>query len=371
MKSILMISDDFLPAATGVGIHLQLMSKALVQQGYKVSILTSRRKGQAPKEDWNGVTVYRSPSIKAFGFYQALPSQSFIRNILENENPDVIHFHYLSFMLLKVFFEVRTKQLAKFYTYHMTEDHLTAPLPMRPLRRPLRHLIRLFCNKMDMVISPSANLAQVIKESGVATPLRWINNPVEFGNTSLPAPKRGKSPFTILYAGRLAIEKNIPFLLHGFARLQEMGIKARLEIAGHGPELSSLQNLARKLNISEEVSFLGQLEHKELAIHYANCDVFVLPSLVETQGMVAMEAMRFSKPVIVTDKIVSAKELVDHCINGFIVNSDSAAELAERLQQLAMDENLKVNMGLSSQTRTHAFDLETVAEKLSNLYQEF
>ena len=58
--SICMLSDDFLPAATGVGTHLQEVSKLLAKSGNRIAIITSRRPGQPEFESWEGVLVYLS-----------------------------------------------------------------------------------------------------------------------------------------------------------------------------------------------------------------------------------------------------------------------------------------------------------------------
>ena len=100
--SICMVSDDFLPAMTGVGIHIKLVAPELVRRGHKVCVLTTRRKGEAEVEQWEGVTIYRVFTLKAYGFYQALPSQGTVRDILARVKPDLVHHHYVGFMMRQV-----------------------------------------------------------------------------------------------------------------------------------------------------------------------------------------------------------------------------------------------------------------------------
>ena len=79
--SIAMITDDFLPAITGVGVHVQKMSREMAARGHRVTVVTTRRKGQPADENWEGVKVYRVFSIPVVGFYQALPSLRTLRRI--------------------------------------------------------------------------------------------------------------------------------------------------------------------------------------------------------------------------------------------------------------------------------------------------
>ena len=71
--SICMVSDDFLPAMTGVGIHLKLVAPELARRGHQVSVITTRRAGEPEVDQWEGVTIFRVFTLKAYGFYQALP----------------------------------------------------------------------------------------------------------------------------------------------------------------------------------------------------------------------------------------------------------------------------------------------------------
>jgi 1,2-diacylglycerol 3-alpha-glucosyltransferase len=105
-----------------------------------------------------------------------------------------------------------------------------------------------------------------------------------------------------------------------------------------------------------------------LARYYKACDVFVLPSLQEAQALAAMEAMWFSKPVIVTNAIVSAEETVDHGVNGFIVNPHSTLDLTQRLESLAADAELRLNQGQASRKRANTYRPELVMEALEEAY---
>ena len=131
-----------------------------------------------------------------------------------------------------------------------------------------------------------------------------------------------------------------------------------------------LLSLCAQLGIQGNVKFLGFLDHPTLARYYAACDVFVLPSLVETQGLVAMEAMRFSRPVIVTKAIVSAQELVEDGVNGFIVDPDSVPDLTHRLMTLAASPALRQSMGAASHVRAEAYRPELVVAATESAYRE-
>lgn len=368
MTSICMVSDDFLPAATGVGIHLQLVAPELVRRGCRVCILTTRRPGEPEVEDWQGVTVYRLFTLKLFGFYQAVATRGTIRRILERERPDVVHHHYVGLMLTRAFAVAEDLGIRQVYTYHMTADHLTQPLPMRPLRGPIDRWIVAYCNRFESIISPSANLAATLPGKGIRTRVRHISNPVAFTTAEVPRALR-QPGFTVMFAGRLEREKNLDLLIDAFAILHAARPESRLCLAGQGSQRAHLERRIGGLGLGAAVEFTGFLDHAALAARYAACDVFVLPSLVETQGMVAMEAMWFRRPVVLARSIVSATELVDEGGNGHLVDPVDPRDLAARLLSLAADPGLRAAMGEAGHQRMLPYTVAAVAGGLLDVYQ--
>lgn len=369
--SICMISDDFLPAATGVGTHLQALCPVLVELGHRISVVTTRRRGEPEHEQWRGVEVYRVTSLKVFGFHQALPSGSTLSSLLDRLRPDIVHLHYLGYMCLLAVRACVRRRLPRVYTYHMTEDHLTQPRVLRPLRRFIAGRIVALCNAMDLVISVSQRLALQLPGKGIRVPVLTISNPVRFPTIeSDPAVTGadGRGPFTVMFAGRLDPEKNLPLLISAFAQLVSQVPGSILWIAGSGGQRAALQRLCDDLGVAASVQFLGHLDEAQLSRRYADCDVFVLPSLVETQGLVAMEAMWFGKPIIVADSVVSATELVREGENGFIVDSRQDAPLVQRLRELSADPERRRAMGRSGQIQARQYQPETVAKALSEAY---
>lgn len=367
---ICMVSDDFIPATTGVGTHLKILTPLLASRGHHVTVITSRRKGQPEHEEWQGVKVYRCFSIPTFGFYQALPSTSKIREIFIRENIQIVHIHYVSILMMRAFRATKQLRLKNIYTYHMTADHLSQPLVLRPLRPMFHRLITSYSNRFSQIISPSKKLASRIANEGVTAPIEYISNPVVFmpGSSRASKVRKNDNSLMILYAGRLNPEKNLPLLLKATKELVARNLPVRLWIAGDGTMKAQLMKLANDLGIRSKVDFLGFLGHDALGQYYADCDVFVLPSIIETQGLVAMEAMRFGKPIIVTSAIISAEELVDGSVNGFIVAPHDPIELADKIELLGNNRDLARQMGEKSFEKSKNYEPEIIIEQMESLY---
>ncbi len=367
-SAIAMITDDFVPGATGVGVHVQKMSREMVARGHKIIVITTRRKGQPAQEEWNGVTVYRVFSIPVYGFYQALPSKKIIATIFEQHNIGIVHCHYLSIMMLQVIGVAKKMGIPLVLTAHMTVDVLTQPLLMRPWKPLLRRFVAAIYEQFNHVICVSSQYARQVKRFNIASHVHFISNAIDFtGDEATGVPPQ--SPFRVLYVGRLTPEKNVGLLLKAFALLLKQSSDVELYIVGQGTQAKELKQLTATLGIEKYVTFAGHVAHEDLPKMYVTGHVFVMPSLVETQGLVALEAMRFKLPVIVTDRIISGPELIDDGKNGFMVDADDPTVLAERLDRLRKDPALRASQGAAGFEKSAVHTTEAVSNTLEKVYQ--
>ncbi|TSC60070.1 MAG: glucosyltransferase [Candidatus Peregrinibacteria bacterium Greene0416_62] len=106
------------------------------------------------------------------------------------------------------------------------------------------------------------------------------------------------NPFRILFLGRLVRFKNLPPLFEALKNLPH----TTLTIAGSGPKLSSLQALAKTLNIADRIAFVGNREGKDKQKLFYDHDLLVLPSLTEISPNVALEARAVGMPVLLTEE---------------------------------------------------------------------
>lgn len=370
-RNICFFSDDFIPAKTGTGISVAMMAKELVCRGHNVIVLTTRQPGQPRQEIIDGIKIYRFFSLPLFGFYQAIATKGQIRKILQQHEVELAHFHYLS--LLSVLGSQVAKELAikKIFTHHMTVDHLTQPWLLKPLRPLFELQIKRFCEGMDMATAPSLNFVQQ-NSAKSPVPLTFLSNPMPYkfefqvGQTEANLHKE----FTFLYAGRLDEEKNVSFLIRGFALALKQDPNIKLCIAGKGRELSKLRQLTKKLNVEDKVIFMGWLERRALAEIYKESDAFILPSRIETQAIVVLEAMTFGLPIIMADSIITATEFINEGENGLIVKSNNDKSLAEAICKLSENPHLSKKMGEASRSRVTSahVTLENVVDKLEALY---
>lgn len=170
---------------------------------------------------------------------------------------------------------------------------------------------------------------------------------------------------TVLFLGRLAVQKRVDVLLDAFARL---GGDARLALAGDGPLRRALEERARDLGLGGRVAFLGQRDDV-LALHRA-ARVVVLPSEGEGLSNVLLEALASGTPVVATD-VPGTREVVTPEVEALLVPPNDAAALATALGRVLDDADLAARLAAAGQARVRAaFDLGAVADRYAALFAE-
>jgi glycosyltransferase involved in cell wall biosynthesis len=131
-----------------------------------------------------------------------------------------------------------------------------------------------------------------------------------------------------LFIGRLSPEKGVTILLEAWAKLGE---NRRLVIAGEGPEMAALQNLATSLKLNN-VTFAGFVEQSAQRKLWAGAAFSIVPSVwQEPFGMVVLEAWAQGRPVV-AHRIGALPEIITEGINGFLANPGKPSELAGVLE---------------------------------------
>ena len=156
-----------------------------------------------------------------------------------------------------------------------------------------------------------------------------------------------KAEKVILYVGRLIEAKGVQYLLKAFSLVNKDFKNVELLIVGDGYYRDQLLSIVRKNNI-ENVSFRGFAQITQLTKFYFVADVLVLPSLYEPWGLVINEAMNFGLPIITTEGVGAAGELVQDGKNGYIVKPGDVTSLYIALRKIIRDYKLAIKLGKES-----------------------
>lgn len=148
----------------------------------------------------------------------------------------------------------------------------------------------------------------------------------------------------VLYASKLTARKRPDELLRAFAKVSSCAV---LIFVGDGELRGALEEYRRQRNIPN-VLFVGFKNQSELPRYYSIADMFALPSSYEPWGLVVNEAMCFGLPIITTDQVAAAADLVRDGENGFIYPAGRVDHLGEALSYLVENPNRCREMGRRS-----------------------
>ena len=166
-------------------------------------------------------------------------------------------------------------------------------------------------------------------------------------------------------AGRLSKEKGHDSLIELMQILGRSEFRFKLIIAGEGKLLNALQKKAKRLNVDENLLFLGFVD--DMPAFFNSIDIFLLTSRYEGFSNVIPEAMASGKPVISFD-IRSSGEIIQDGITGFITEPNDLKQMADRIIELAGNRRLMEEMGRNGRKRIEEFfTFEKVQEEIMEL----
>jgi glycogen(starch) synthase len=199
--------------------------------------------------------------------------------------------------------------------------------------------------------------------SHVATnimPTEWLNGLLHLPHTQIiphgiestirgSEPVRSSGPPLIIFQGRLVTTKGLPLLLEAASILRSQNHAFELMVIGDGPERSAIEELAKKLQLSSCVRFVGRIGAAELDSALAKASMVVVPSLGgEVFGLVLAENMSRGLPVVASDVGCFAEVLGDA---GFTFRVGDAKDLAKQIARLLDDSALAFSLGGRARSR--------------------
>jgi len=239
---------------------------------------------------------------------------------------------------------------------------------------PTRIALRRVMVKMaDACISNSRAGETYLKEILKANPHRVFAHPYEVPSlTSLPItdnptlfPSLVKPIF--LFVGGIIPRKGLQCLLEACVILNKRGVKDySLMIVGDGEQRQELEQFCQDNTLTEQVAWIGRVGYNELGNYFNQADVFVLPTLEDTWGVVVLEAMMLGKPIICS-KMAGVSELIAEGKNGYTFDPSLPNSLADLMELFIKNLGLTVAFGTASKCLMNQYSPEAGAEFLKQV----
>lgn len=376
---VLMISDVYFPRVNGVSTSIRTFRGALQQQGVETTLVAPAY----PQQPETGDAVIRvGARYLPFDPEDRLMRYRLLRQTLRRLDPDsydLIHIqtpfaaHYAGVAVGRRYAK---PLVSTYHTLFAEYIHCYAPwLPGGVGRKLAQRLSRRQCNAVDMVIAPSAVMHDTLRDYGVASRIEVVPTGLplrhfRYGDGRAFRRQHGIAADrpVALYVGRVAHEKNLPLLLQMMQLLQQRHPELLLVIAGEGPALAGLQRQVARLGLQQRVMFVGYLDRRHgLVDCYHAADLFVFPSVTETQGLVLLEAMACGKPVVAVPAMGAAEIVLSG--KGALPVEPNPAAFANAVSRLLGMPGIRQQIAVQARDWAEQWSDRATAERLKQHYQ--
>jgi D-inositol-3-phosphate glycosyltransferase len=371
----------------GMNIYILEMAKRLAARGVQVDVFTRHHDPLDPQV----VTLAPGarlihlpagpPSLDKTGVYELLPHfvSQMRRFVIENRlQYDLVSTHYWLSGL------VGMRLAAEWGVPHTTSFHTMAEMKRRG--RPEESEVEQR-DSSEMEIACSAESVIVWTEHEKEAVVDYCN--VDPSSVSVIPPGVDLSRFrpmskqqsrdylgygeekNILFVGRLEPLKGLDVLFKAVASLEDTH-SITLNVVGgdeNSEEKARLQDLARRMKLTESVRFVGSVGQDELPVHYNAADVCVLPSHYESFGLAALEASACGRPVVASE-VGGLPTIVQSGSTGFLVPAKQSDVMAERLCELLSDDLMRSRMGTAAREHAESLSWDRSTDALLACYRK-
>ncbi len=364
---ICLVSDIYYPHIGGVPEHIYNLKLNLNRMGHEVKILTASFGNDAPFTSKDivrigrGVKIMKSKSFSTITVGHAISWK--VKEFLDRENFDIIHTHGPLAPVLP-YLALKHSKAFNFATFHSAHDESIGYIIFEPI-------LERYFKKIHGLIAVS-EVAKKSMEQYFSGDYRIIPNGVDTQvfNPQIPVREelRARKPI-VLFVGRLEPRKGLKYLLQAFPRVIKEIPDATLLVVGKGYlDVYYKRFVAEKLK--DRVVFVGYVSGQELPSYYASCDIYCSPAIgLESFGIVLLEAMACSRPVVCSD-IDGYRKVMTDGAEGFFFKAKDPDSLSQRLITLLKGRELRVRMGEAGRKTAIRYDWQKVTKQVEEFYLE-
>jgi N-acetyl-alpha-D-glucosaminyl L-malate synthase BshA len=358
----------------GSGIIATELGKRLASRGHRVHVLSSdmpaRLGDYQPGLSFHRVEAPMYPLFREPHYLLSLANK--IVHVSRDERLDIVHAHYAiphataGYLARQILAQTCDGEVPRVVTtLHGTDITLLGN------DRSYSEIVRFSIQESDGVTTVSESLkADTYRELGVSCDIRVIPNFLDCSAyrrrdvSPLRAKLAPENQRILIHVSNFRPVKRAAAVVEIFARIRR-DMPARLLMVGDGPDLAEATRLSRALGVGDDVEFLG--EQDQVVPLLSAADVFLLPSVQESFGLAALEAMACGVP-IVASRIGGLPEVVEDGVAGFLHPPHDLAAMATSTFRLLTDEPLHARM---SQAASDSARARFCDDRIVPLYEAF
>lgn len=327
--------------ASAASSHTHKIANSLQTAGHRVFVYSLRGHSDARGALVAGITT-RYFAVDGWPGYFANVLQ--LKRWLKLDRIDVLNAHYASGY-------GTSARLSSFHPFALSV--WGSDVYSFPSTRVKKALLLNNLAHADMLLSTSQSMADYTRRLAPGREVVVTPFGVDLGMFSpgQRASQRTNSAVRVGIVKTLAPAYGVEYLIRAFGLIRKMRAHPPLElhVYGSGPLAGELRELAHRLDLGDVVRFYGAVPHEAVPAILRELDIFCVPSVRESFGVAAVEAMACGLPVVSSDASGLDEVMVDG-LTGFVVPSMDPGSLARRLNELAIDPSLRQRMGASART---------------------
>lgn len=384
--------DDIINPMGGVPVYTHALAYGLAKKGHNIYVISRGKEEILTNVD--GINIcYVSPTELDISEVEFEP--------ISKKRLQFSYACYQKLQQLKRSFFIDVLETPIWDTYGLVSSYCETEIPMATrLQTPLKMVMDTFQkeNSSDLSLLMEYEAAMMDHSDYIITISDCVKDTIEelyemkfrqpvrknylgIKPNTLATTKREENDgkIVVFFIGRLERRKGIDSIIASIPQLMEDHPNLEFRMAGDCNIIDDVIGDTYKNKLLKEnkrakwlkrVHFLGKISDEEKEQEFADCDVFVSPSLYESFGIIFIEAMRYAKPVIGCN-VGGMKEVISNGETGLLCEPGSAESFATCLDKLLRDASLRYTMGQAGLERLkHMFTEETMCERALEIYRE-
>lgn len=362
------------PTFGGSGVVATELGLGLAQKGHEIHFITYKRpvRLSAFHENifFHDVVTREYPLFEYTPYETSLASK--LVDVVNFEGLDLLHVHYaiphaaVAYMAKKILIS-QGKYIPVVTTLHGTDISLVGT------DRSFASVVKFSIEKSDGVTAVSESLKQQTYDHfGIKNDIRVIYNFIDFERFSKTNKDHFKKAIApngeriLSHTSNFRKLKRVDDVIHVFHKVNKV-IPSKLLLIGDGPERQNMEDLCRKLNLCDDIRFLGRQDAVEELL--AVSDLFIMPSESESFGLAALEAMACEVPVI-SSNAGGLPEVNIHGKTGYLSEIGDVASMANNAISILSNEEVLAEFRANALAQAQRFDIKNILPQYEAYYEE-
>ncbi len=377
---VLYLVDNYYPITGGVNTVVSSIAKEL-QDKIEFSVCSVKYKGYVDNQEY--FKVYRSEGYYNFITHDGMahPSKDFEKTIL-NENFDILHCHTAGNLLnfaLKIGKKQNIPVVSTIHNIYYPEALSYVKLPF--LAKLIAKMLFKKTEKSNYVWAVSQFCANYAKKFGVKKPIKIEKNAINMDCPTEDFIIKGqekinklhnllKDHFIFLFVSRIIKGKNLDLVIDSINLLNkdQPNNNIKILVVGDGKYLKKAKKRVKKLKIENYFIFTGMITDRYLlSEYYTRSNVVLFPSVIESIGLIQVEASAYKKPCLVIENVAQSEDIIDNK-NGFIAKNNPISFL-EKMKYCYNNKNILHKVGEEAyDTLFRSYKDENIKNEILNDY---